>query len=200
MEGKLTILALTHFGPDDATRALSPIGFNANGFWRFYNDVLMTWKATETWTFVTEANWARDGFGNAANPGKPVNGFGVAQYVSYALTETIALNARAEVWRDDNNFFVASFPATIRLRQVPAGLLDAECPLRARHQHDLWRLHPGRDLEAGDARADHRAAGPAGDPLGSRVHRQQAIQQQPPFNTKGTNNSFTFGADVVLTF
>ena len=61
MDGKLTILALTHFGPDDATRALSPIGFNANGFWRFYNDVLITWKASDTWTFITEANWARTG-------------------------------------------------------------------------------------------------------------------------------------------
>ena len=57
---------------------LSPIGFNANGYWRFYNDVLLTWKATNTWTFVTEANWIRDGFGSVVNPGKAVNGFGVA--------------------------------------------------------------------------------------------------------------------------
>ena len=39
--GNLTILALTHFGPEDATRALSPLGINANGQWRFYNDVLV---------------------------------------------------------------------------------------------------------------------------------------------------------------
>ena len=41
-----------------------------------------------------------------------MNGFGAAQYVSYALTETIALHARAELWRDDNNVFVAAFPGT----------------------------------------------------------------------------------------
>ena len=70
LEGKLTVLALTHFGPDDASRALSPIGFNANGFWRFYNDVLITWKATDTWTFVTEANWARDGSGSSHPPAR----------------------------------------------------------------------------------------------------------------------------------
>ena len=39
-----------------------------------------------------------------------MNGFGIAQYASFALTETVALNGRLEYWRDDNNFFVASFP------------------------------------------------------------------------------------------
>ena len=39
MGGNLTILALTHFGPEEATRLLSPLGVNANGQWRFYNDV-----------------------------------------------------------------------------------------------------------------------------------------------------------------
>ena len=31
MDGNLTVLALTHIGPENATRALSPAGFNANG-------------------------------------------------------------------------------------------------------------------------------------------------------------------------
>ncbi len=92
--GNLTILALTHFGPEDATRALSPLGINANGQWRFFNDVLTTWKASDTWTFVTETNWVRDGYGFV---GKAVNGFGLAQYASYALTDTLTLNGRAEV-------------------------------------------------------------------------------------------------------
>ena len=44
LDGKLTILALTHFGPEQATRFLAPLGVNANGQWRYYNDVLVTWK------------------------------------------------------------------------------------------------------------------------------------------------------------
>ena len=107
LDGNLTILALTHFGPEQPTRLLSPLGFNANGQWRYYNDVIVTWKATEKLTLVSEANLVRDGFG-AVN--QPANGFGFAQYVSYALTDTVALNGRAEYWRDDHNFFVASFP------------------------------------------------------------------------------------------
>ena len=43
---------------------------------------------------------------------------------SYALTDTLTLNGRAEIWRDDNNFFVASFPANNSLRPVPAGPVD----------------------------------------------------------------------------
>ena len=44
--GNLTGLALTHIGPEDATRLLSPQGVNANGQWRYYNDIVITWKAT----------------------------------------------------------------------------------------------------------------------------------------------------------
>jgi hypothetical protein len=33
----------------------------------------------------------------------------VAQYVSYTLSDTLTLNGRGEIYRDDNNFFVASF-------------------------------------------------------------------------------------------
>ena len=92
LDGNLTILALTHFGPEQPTRLLSPLGFNANGQWRYYNDVMVTWKATEKLTLVSEANLVRDGFG-AVN--QPANGFGFAQYVSYALTDSVVLNGRA---------------------------------------------------------------------------------------------------------
>jgi hypothetical protein len=116
--GNLTVLALTHAGPEQATRVLSPIGVNANGQWCWYNDLLVTWKATDALTLVTEANLVRDSYGTS---GSPVNGMGLAQYVSYALTDTITLNARAEYWRDDHNFFVASFSNNRAPILVPQG-------------------------------------------------------------------------------
>jgi len=200
LEGKLTVLALTHFGPDDATRALSPIGFNANGFWRFYNDVLITWKATDTWTFVTEANWARDGFGIVTPSGtvnKPVNGFGGAQYVSYALTETVALNARGEVWRDDNNFFVASFPANNSFVQFQQGLPTTV------------HTAPGANttygaLTLGVTWKPDVPAPITGLLVRPEIRWDHAFTNNKPFNNnlngKGTDNSFTFGSDIVLTF
>src|SRR5689334_853032 len=202
MEGKLTVLALTHFGPDDATRALSPIGFNANGFWRFYNDVLITWKASDIWTFVTEANWARDGFGIVTPSGtvnKPVNGFGAAQYVSYALTETVALNARAEVWRDDNNFFVAAFPANnafVRFQQgLPTTVYTAPGGNTTYGGLTLgvtWKPEVPAPITGLMVRPEIR--------WDHAFTNNKPFNNNPPFNTKGTNNSFTFGSDIVLTF
>ena len=67
LDGNLTILALTHLGPEQPTRLLSPAGFNANGQWRWYNDIVVTWKATDTLTFVTEGNLVRNDYGTAGS-------------------------------------------------------------------------------------------------------------------------------------
>ena len=197
LDGKLTILALTHFGPEQSTRVLSPIGVNANGQWRYYNDVVATWKATDTWTFVTEANWIRDGFGTV---GKAVNGFGAAEYVSYALSDTIALNARAEIWRDDNNFFVASFPGNSDFIKFQQGLSTP-----------FVHFAPGSNTTYGALTlgVTWKPAVPA--PVTGLLVRPEIrwdhaftdnkpFNNNPPANSKGTNNAFTFGADFVLTF
>ena len=197
LDGKLTILALTHFGPEDATRVLSPQGVNANGQWRFFNDVLMTWKPTDTWTLVTETNWVRDDYGFV---GKPVNGFGAAQYVSYALTDTVSLNARAEIWRDDNNFFVASFPGSSDFVKFQQGLSTPNV-----------HAAPGTNTTYGALTLGVTWKPEMPSPVTALLVRPEIrwdhaftdnkpFNSNPPFNTKGTTNSFTFGADFVLTF
>lgn len=112
MDGNLTVLALSHLGPENPSRALSPLGFNADGYMRYFNDVVVVWKANDKLTLTTEGAWVRDDFGASGYTGHPApaNGFGIAQYAGYALTDTITLNARAELFRDDNGFFVAGFP------------------------------------------------------------------------------------------
>ena len=42
---------------------MSPLGVNANGQWRFYNDVLVTYKYSDALTLVTETNLVRDDYG-----------------------------------------------------------------------------------------------------------------------------------------
>ena len=197
---KLTILALTHFGPEQATRVLvAASAFNANGTGASSTTCWSPGRRPRQLDLRDRVQLGPGRFRRVS--GKAVNGFGAAQYASYALTETLSLNGRAEVWRDDNNFFVASFPGQqsdfVRFQQ---GLSTPFVHAAPGTQHDLRRTDPRRDLEAGDACTGDRPAGPAGNPLGSRLHRQQALQRQPTANSKGTNNSFTFGADVVLTF
>ena len=108
--GNLTLLALTHFGPENPTLTVP----GADGFMRYYNDVVATYKATPKLTLTTEANLVRDDYFKA-------DGFGVAQYVSYALTDKVTLNGRAEVFRDDKGFFVAAFPGVFDYVNAEAG-------------------------------------------------------------------------------
>ena len=97
LDGKLTVLALTHMGPENSKRN-TPF---ANSAMRYYNDLAVVWKATDKLTLTTEANYVReDGFRAEA--------YGIAQYASYALSDTVTLNGRAEIYRDNTNFFVST--------------------------------------------------------------------------------------------
>lgn len=111
--GNLTILALTHIGPENARNAGE--NFNVNGANRYFNDIVLTWKATDKWTFTTEANYVKDDGFNAS-------GYGAAQYASYALNDTVTLQGRAEVWRDANGFYVAAFPGNFDFVNAERGL------------------------------------------------------------------------------
>lgn len=189
--GNLTILALTHFGPEQATRLLSPLGVNANGQWRYYNDVAVTWKASDALTLVTEANLVRDSFGTA---GKPVNGFGLAQYASYTLTDTLTLNGRAEYWRDDHNFFVASYSAN-------------NGPILAQQGFPVPGLHaaPGSNTSYGEMTigVTWKPTLPApvsGLLIRPEVRWDHAFTNNHPFNAQKDNNAITLGVDAVLTF
>jgi len=102
LDKKLTVLALTHIGPENPCLN-APSNVRCNSDLRFLNDIVLTYKATDTWTFVTELNFIREDAFHAI-------GYGAAQYVSYALSDQITLNARVEAWRDNANFFVAGFP------------------------------------------------------------------------------------------
>ena len=101
--GKLTLLALMHLGPEDATDAL---GSAANGDMRYEGDVVATYKATPKLTLVGEAQWQHDDSVGA-------DSYGAAGYLSYALTPTLAANFRGEVYRDNAGFFVAAYPGNL---------------------------------------------------------------------------------------
>ncbi len=190
MGGNLTVLALTHFGPEQATRLLSPLGVNANGQWRYYNDVIVTWKATDDLTLVNEANLVRDSYGFV---GQPVNGFGMAQYASYTLTDTITLNGRAEYWRDDHNFFVASFPGNSSYVQTQQGFAP------------LTHAAPGSNTTYGELTLGITWKPALPEPVSGLLIRPEvrwdhAFTDNHPFNAQRDNDAVTIGADVVLTF
>jgi hypothetical protein len=198
MDGRLTVLALSHLGPEQASRVLSPIGVNANGQWRAYNDILITYKASDVLTLTTEFNWVRDAYGSR---NAPVNGFGVAQYGAYVLTDTLTLNARAEVWRDDNNFFVASYSGNNDPVRVQQGLTPVSGVYPA----------PGGSTTYGSLTLGVTYKPVLPTPVTSLAVRPEVrwdhaftsnnpFNQNPPAFTKGGANNVTIGADVIVTF
>jgi hypothetical protein len=206
--GNLTILGLTHMGPEQATRVLSPIGFNADGQWRFYNDVVITYKASDALTLVTELNWVRDDFGFVD---KPVNAFGVAQYASYTLTDTLTLNGRVELFRDDNNFFVSSFsgnndPVLFQQGLPTVGPVYGGQGFYGPTAAGSTGSSTYGALTLGVTYKPTLPAPVTGLLIRPEVRWDHAFTDNNPFNqnppafTKGTANNFTIGADAVITF
>ncbi|MBS0559357.1 MAG: porin [Proteobacteria bacterium] len=185
LDGNLTVLGLTHFGPETPARAFP----NADCCYRYENDVVVTYKATPSLTFVTEAAWIHDDYFKA-------DGYGAAQYVSYAYNEQITLNARAEVFRDQNGFFVAAFPNSLgpvnALGGFPATVIGGG-------QTTYGALTLG---------FTYKPTVPA--PISNLAIRPElrwdtALNGTNPFNsnlsgTKSTNNSVLISADVILSF
>jgi hypothetical protein len=98
----LTILALTHIGPENPAGSL-PDGVNIHKQYRYLSDIVATWKVNGKLTSVTELNYIRDDGFNAT-------GGGIDEYLTYPLSPIVTAGIRAELWRDNNAFFVFAFP------------------------------------------------------------------------------------------
>jgi len=117
MDGNFTILALTHIGPENPRGAKDFSGnpIAVNSALRYLNDVVVTWKATEKLTSVTELNFIKD-------DGVKAMGWGLAQYVTYAFNDSWSITGRGEVWSDQNGFYVAEFLGNLDFVNAERGL------------------------------------------------------------------------------
>jgi hypothetical protein len=181
MDGKLTVLALTHIGPENAVRAIGSIANDRN---RYANDILITYKATDALTFTTEFNLIRDDYAKATAGG-------VAQYVGYAISDTWTLNGRAEIFRDDKNFFVAAFPTNLgpvqALGGYPAPIITApgsNTTYAAFTVGGTWKPKVAEQISTLMIRPE--------------VRYDQALTSNKPFS--GRSNALTIAADLVIGF
>ncbi len=113
LDNKLTVQALSHIGPENNFIS-DPRG--ANKDLRYLNDVDFNYKINDAMTSLTEINYERDefGFGNG-----PATSMSIVQYLGYTFDKIYTLNARAEVLRDSQNFFVVT-------PQSNSGIVDSE--------------------------------------------------------------------------
>jgi len=115
MDGKLTLVALTHIGPEHPADLGIP---HVNSTMRYFNAITVTWKVSDRLTLALDTNLLRDDFRGG------VEAYGAAEYLSYVLDENLTLQVRAEVYRDNNAFFVLGAPGNFDLTDFYRGLLN----------------------------------------------------------------------------
>ncbi|MGH6812134.1 MAG: outer membrane beta-barrel protein [Methylocella sp.] len=125
LDGNLTILATTHIGQEipgtngtnNTIDNITLCGCNPSNTLRFLNDITSTWKINDSWSLITDANYINDN-------GFKVEGYGIAQYAIYTVNDWLKVVGRVEVWRDNNNFFVAAFPGNFDFVNAEHGFLN----------------------------------------------------------------------------
>jgi hypothetical protein len=175
LDGKLTVLALTHLGPEDV---------GETKHWRFLNDIVATYKATDKLTFTSEFNYIHEELGNA-------DGYGFAQYVSYALTDEWTVSGRAEIWSDEDNFFVAAFPGNRTFVQFERGFALDQPPIFAPGATDYSEFTIGATYKP-------VIAGTQLFMLRPEVRFDDALNGVKSYNDGKSTNQFTFGLDLVV--
>ena len=191
--GNLTILALTHIGPENPGRTV-PL---ANRYNRYFADTVITWKTTDKLTLTTELNWVHDDNPYINRP----TAYGAAQYASYALTDEFTLNGRVEFFNDRNGFYVAAFPGNQDFATAQAGYAT---PLTA--------YGTGRGTDYGEITlgVTYKPAGLpapiAGLMIRPEIRYDTTLDGVKAFNGPSTtgagkdNGVFTLAADFILQF
>lgn len=182
MGGNLTILGLAHIGPENPRTVPQH-----NSTARQIYDVVAIWKVNDKLTSTTEVNYIRDDFFHATAEG-------VATYLSYTINDNWSVGGRAEVFRDDQGFFVAAFPSATDFVNVEQGL-------------------PSRAFSGGKTTYGELTFGvnfkPAGVPkmfdgfvIRPEIRWDQALATSTtkPFNSLTSDHQFTFAADFILPF
>ena len=197
MGGNLTLVALTHIGPENARNALSPLGYDANKYLRYLSDAYLTWKVNDKLTLVTDVNWIRDDFDGFFSKGTPAaaNAFGIAQYVSYALSDKLTLNLRGELYRDDNGFFVASFVGNNDFTRGELGLPAFRPVLSTAPKGTTYG-----EITVGMTIKPSLPTPVTGILIRPEIRVDNAFSGGHPFGNNNARTSVTVGSDVVLTF
>lgn len=180
LDGNLTVLALTHIGPENASKAVP----GANKFQRYLNDAFVTWKATEKLSLTTEVNYVKDDFAKA-------DAFGFAQYAAYTLNDTMTLNGRVEAFRDGKGFFVGAFPGNRDFANAELGLPAT--------------VLGGTHTTYGAATIGMTFKPELPKPIAGLILRPElrydtALDSTKPFNGGKARDAVTISADAVLSF
>ncbi len=115
LDGKLSILALTHYGPENPyTQGAAITVPDPNRHARQFYDTVITYKIDDNWTSVTELNYVKDDQFHA-------DAESATTYLEYKLSDQWSFNGRAEIYRDNQGFFVTTPTASLDVINAQRG-------------------------------------------------------------------------------
>ncbi|HEY1736715.1 MAG TPA: outer membrane beta-barrel protein [Methylovirgula sp.] len=194
--GAVTVLAATNIAPDNAN---TPIGIagcacNPNTDWRFLNDAVVTWTATDKLTLTAEGNYATD---QSALVG---SAYGAAGYASYQLLDWLKVNGRAEVFRDNSGFYVGGFQNNFDFVDVEHGYAT-QAPVLAAGPTTYGELTAGLTITPALPKETPYLKSVTIRP---EVRWDTSLSGNTPYGTNGGNGTkssqTTIGGDVILHF
>ena len=187
-DNKLTVLAMSRFGPEDSVKSLGPA---ANDYFRFWNDVLFTYKATDKLTLVLEGNYFKDD-GLKLATGQRAEAYGGDGYASYAFNDQVTFNLRGEILRDTTGLIVTSFLTNTGFTNAIAGFPD------------IYQSAPATTygaITAGVAlkptilnTKDYKVT------IRPEVRYDASLNGTQPYDDLKKSNQFLFATDVILAF
>jgi Putative beta-barrel porin-2, OmpL-like. bbp2 len=185
LDGNLTVVALTHDGPEDTLN---------NHDWRYLNDITTTWKITKALTSITDLNLIYDSLGNGHWGG------GGAQYFTYSVNDWLQVGLRGEIFRDSSGFYVAQFRANNDFLHFERG----DNVFRPSFPFDPSNLGGG-DTTYFEVTGGVTFKPPLPKPIAGllirpEVRYDRALTSFTPFNQNTKQDQWTLGLDVILEF
>ena len=182
--GNLTIVGLSHIGPENPKRVF---GSAADSDLRYLNDAVVTWKANDSLTLTTYLNYIHD-------DGLRASGYGGAQYVAYAINEHLTLIGRGEIWRDNNGAFVASFKQPFDFINAERGLATSPGGVVGGGRTTYGELTAGVNIKPEVPKLIE------GFVIRPELRWDQSLNGTRPFNDRKTSHQVTIAADFILPF
>ena len=190
LDGALTILGTTHIGSENpnTTAVAIACGCDPNSALRYLNDITTVWKVNDKWEIRNDLNYIRDDGFNAT-------GWGVAQYVIYTVNDWLKIAARGEIWRDNDGFFVASFPGNLDFVKFEHGDPTAVAFGGGRTTYgaltlgfnikptlpEVWKVFDGAVIRP-------------------EIRYDASLNGTTPFGAGTKSSQFTFGGDIIIPF
>lgn len=180
-EGKFSLLATTHIGPENT---------HDNHDVRYLNDIVFTWKLSNKWTAILEGNFSAD----ESVPGS-AKAYGGAAYLTYAANDWLSFALREEIFRDETGFFIGSFADNDDFIDIQRG--------------ETAHLDPRTFFSAGtfnEVTLGMSFKIPAPKPFVSLIVRPELrydtalSKSTSPYAERDSRDQFTFSLDAILAF